>query len=47
MGWYSARQFLVLGFVEAARILGGQLPATSETKVNHKRFLTEVESENL
>ena len=36
-----------IGFCRGRTFFGGQLHATSETKVNHKRFLTEVESENL
>ena len=38
---------LGIGFCRGARFSGGQLHATSETKGNHKRLLTEGESENL
>jgi len=38
---------LGIGFCRGARFSGGQLHATSEAEGNHKRFLTEGESENL
>ena len=38
---------LGIGFCRGARFLGEQLHATSEAEGNHKRFLTEGESENL